>query len=143
MQKQITDKRPRVHQFTAHNTVEFALDSYLINRILDINKPSGFKTFEAFKFTDEVADECARAIAYVVNSCTDFHISSFQAMQAIDDLMYIQKATYDPRHIKRMILHILIKFIYLQFGVLITFISSQEHLLKSTLSVTNFIYKFL
>lgn len=111
MQKKITEKRPRVHQFTAHNTVEFALDSYLINRMLNINKPSGFKTFEAFNFTDEVADECARAIAYVVNSCTDFHISSFQAMQAIDDLMYIQKATYDPRHIKRMILHPLEKVV--------------------------------
>ncbi|WP_178668893.1 zinc dependent phospholipase C family protein [uncultured Eubacterium sp.] len=105
MQKQITDKHPRVHHFTAHNTVEFALDSYLINRMLDINKPTGFKTFEAFDFTDEVADECARAIAYVVNSCTDFRISSFQARQAVDDLMYIQKVTYDPRHIKRMILH--------------------------------------
>ena len=32
-------------------------------------------------------------------------------MQAIDDLMYIQKATYDPRHIKRMILHPLEKML--------------------------------
>ena len=100
-QKQITDGNSKMNSFTAHCIVEFAMDSYLLYKHLSINKPTCFNTYNTLNFSDNTLQSCSKIIAYAVNNSTNKNITVHQASQAIKDIKYIQKLTFDPTGNKR------------------------------------------
>ncbi len=98
MQYRFKELYPDINAFSAHNTVEFALDSYLLFNRLGTQNPASFDTFKTLNYTDLTRKHSAKIIAYFVSNSTKKFVSTFDAEQAIDDLKYIQKATFDPHN---------------------------------------------
>lgn len=105
-QKHITDKKKKTNSFTAHSIVELAMDSYLLNKHLLVENPTNFNTYSTLNFSDCTLHSCAEIIAYTVNNSTDKNITVKQAEQAVKDIRYIQKITFDPTGNKRKLVSI-------------------------------------
>lgn len=96
MQYRFKELYPDIHTFTAHNMAEFALDSYLLFKKLGVQNPASFDTSKTLNYTDLTRTHCAKIISFFVSNSTENFVSQFDAKQAIDDLKYIQKVTFDP-----------------------------------------------
>lgn len=95
-QNLIQEKNPKSNSFTAHSIVEFAMDSYLLNKHLYVDKPTLFNTYNTLNYNKITLNACGKIIAYTVNNSTNKNITQKQAEQAIKDIKYIQKLTFDP-----------------------------------------------
>lgn len=98
MQYRFKELYPDVHIFTSHNMAEFALDSYLLFKRMGVQNPALFDTAKTLNFTDLTRRHCAKIIGFFVSNSTKKFVSRFDAEQAIDDLRYIQKVTFDPNN---------------------------------------------
>ncbi|MCC8074178.1 MAG: zinc dependent phospholipase C family protein [Clostridiales bacterium] len=89
---------------TAHNTVEFSMDLYLLNKRLNIENPVSFDTSKTLRASDAVKAEIGRLMAYTVPKTINKNPSQKQIETALDDTKKIQKLTLDPIGIKRLII---------------------------------------
>lgn len=106
MQYRFEELYPDIHHFTAHNMAEFGIDSYLLFKRLGIENPALFDTSKTLNYTDRTRTHCAKIISYLVSNATGAFVDCAKAEQAIDDLKYIQKVTFDPDNKKRNVLKV-------------------------------------
>lgn len=94
IQDEITKRHKGENPHSAHNTVEFALDSLLIKEKLKIDNPLSFNTAETLNFTVYEKQQVAK----VIESCgktISSKMTSNEIETAIDDLKYAQEMMYN------------------------------------------------
>lgn len=101
-QNQITDKHRWTNPHNAHNIIEFSMDSYLLNKRMNIAKPEKFNTAETVSSNNAVISEIAELLNYVVPKTIHKNITVSQGITALRDLKTVQKICYDPKGIKRI-----------------------------------------
>ena len=104
LQNKITQASPKTNPHTAHNEIEFSLDSYLLNRRMGIKHPYAFDTAATFLKSEKGLDEIGRLLTRTVAEATDMSITPFQAIQAARDTKAVQSACLDASGIKRRII---------------------------------------
>lgn len=103
LQNKITSMHSLTNPHTAHNIVEFALDSYLLSTRMGINNPVHFNTAETLTEDFTVIEEISKLLEYVVPKVTGVQITKKQAQTALRDEKYIQKITFDRSGAKRAV----------------------------------------
>ncbi|MGN1201828.1 MAG: zinc dependent phospholipase C family protein, partial [Eubacterium sp.] len=91
LQNKITDKHKLTNPHSAHNTVEFSLDSYLLNKRLGIKCPEKFSTAETISDNAEIISEIGRLLEYVIPKTIGKSITALQGETALRDIKYVQK----------------------------------------------------
>lgn len=107
LENKITEKNRLTNPHTAHNIVEFSMDSYLLNKRMGIKNPEKFDTAQTLGGSDDVIREIGKLLSYTVGKVTQTKITPHQAETALRDLKYIQKLTLDKYGVKRFFLTIL------------------------------------
>lgn len=104
LQNEITKKYKLTNPHTAHNIVEFSMDSYLLYKRMDIREPLKFDTAKTLNSNKSETAEIGRLLEYVVSKTLNSNITDAQAETALQDIKYIQKLIFDPKGIKRILL---------------------------------------
>lgn len=106
LQNKITDVHKLTNPHTAHNTIEFSIDSYLLNKRFGIKEPVKFNTAEIITDDKNVIEEVGRLLEYIVPKTIGKEISAKQGETAITDIKYIQNLTLDSKGCKKKILSV-------------------------------------
>lgn len=104
LQNRITEKHKFTNPHTAHNIIEFSMDSYLLNKRMNIEKPEKFNTSETVSSNMEVINEIAKLLNYSISKTINRNITVSQGITALNDLKTVQKICYDPKGIKRILI---------------------------------------
>jgi hypothetical protein len=107
LQDEITNHHKLTNHHTAHNRIEFSIDSYLLNKRLKIEKPELFNTSNTINCDNDTATEIGKLLSYVVEKTINKEITVNQVKTAISDMKYIQKISRDPTGIKHIFITIL------------------------------------
>lgn len=95
LQDKMVKKYPHLNSHTAHNTIEFSMDTYLLTKRLKIENAHLFETEKTIIFSEAELDELGKMISYVTSKVTNKKVTPSDAKTAIKDLKYIQKLTTD------------------------------------------------
>lgn len=106
LQNKITEESPLTNPHTAHNTIEFSMDSYLLNKRYGIAEPALFDTACTVCEDEKVLKEIGELYQYVVPRVLDIQIDENTAATAIKDMKRVQSATFDATGIKRKFFYI-------------------------------------
>lgn len=107
LQDKITSEKPLTNSHTAHNLIEFSMDSYLLNKRLGVEKPVCFDTASTLSDSDEIASEIGRLYEYIIPRVLGKRVTQKDVKTALRDTKTIQKTTHDERGIKRFLISIL------------------------------------
>lgn len=107
LQNEITRAHRLTNPHTAHNTIEFSLDSFLLYKHLGIDEPFKFDTASTITNDKTVIAETGRLLEYVVPKTIGKQISAKQGETAIRDTKHIQSLTLDKKGYKRNLLSVL------------------------------------
>lgn len=102
LQNEITDRHRFTNPHSAHNTIEFSLDSYMLSKRLGIKCPSAFNTAETVSSDERVTAEIGRLLEYIIPKTIGKQITAKQGELALRDMKYIQELTRDPKGIKHL-----------------------------------------
>lgn len=105
LQNKIVEKNPLTNPHTAHNTVEFSMDTYLLNKRYGIAEPALFDTACTVCEDEKVLAEIGRLYNYVVPRVLGIEIDESTAATAIKDMKRVQSATFDATGLKRKFLN--------------------------------------
>ncbi len=100
-QNELTSKNVLMNPHSAHNTVELALDSLMLSKHMNIQRPRLFRTDEVFRFTESEKRECARELAYISG------VKPKQAETAFEDMKHAQTLLLDESGAKVKIIFLL------------------------------------
>lgn len=103
LQNRLTENKLIANEHTAHNVIEFAMDSYLLKKRLGIPEPHKFRTSGIINLNEADKEEIASLLRFVIKDVLIQDIGT-QAVTAIDDTEYIQKITFDPHRIKNAVI---------------------------------------
>lgn len=103
-QEKIINHSPLTNPHTAHNTVEFAMDSYLLNKRLNIKNPVLFNTAQTLAENEDVFEEIANIYCFIVPEIIGEKIKKEQVITALKDLKTVQKTVLDRYGIKKAII---------------------------------------
>lgn len=104
-QNKITDEKPLTNPHTAHNTIEFSMDTYLLNKRYGIAEPALFDTACTVCEDEKVLAEIGKLYAYVVPRVLDIEMDEITAATAVKDMKRVQAATFDATGLKRKFLY--------------------------------------
>lgn len=104
LENKITKTNPLANPHSVHNTIEFSMDSFMLNKRLGINKPYLFNMSETFNENPVVADEIAKLYTAVLSQLYGYNASEKQIITAIKDTKYFQQITLDKTGIKKAVL---------------------------------------
>ncbi len=104
LQNEITKSHRIINHHTAHNTIEFSLDCYLLNKRLGIKEPVKFDTSSTITNDINVIAETGKLLECVVPKTIGKSMTSKQGETAVFDTKYIQNLTLDKKGYKRNIL---------------------------------------
>lgn len=90
-QEKIQAKNPKAHHSTIHNRIEASLDSYLLSIRLGIDNPTEFDAYKTITLKDEIVEEIAHLLAFVVPRVTEETVTETQVAEAIHDIHKDQK----------------------------------------------------
>lgn len=107
LQDRITRKSRFANPHTAHNTVEFSADAFMLNIRLGTEKPYLFDTASAFGADGNIAEETGRLWQYVLPAVTGMKISAAQGKRAVEDTARVQKFLLDRHGIKKAVIRVL------------------------------------
>lgn len=105
IQDKMTNEQPLTNPHTAHNLIEFSMDTYLLNKRYGISEPALFDTACTVCEDEKTLEEIGRLYAYVVPRVLDIEISETAAATAVKDMKRVQSATFDATGIKRKFLY--------------------------------------
>lgn len=105
LQNRLTDDKLIANEHTAHNVIEFAMDSYLLKKRLGIPEPHKFSTSGIINLSKADRDEIASLLRFVIREVLMQDIGT-QAVTAIDDTEYVQKISFDPHRIKNAVISV-------------------------------------
>ncbi len=95
LQNKMVKKHPSLNHHSAHNTIEFSMDAFLLNKKLNIVSPHTFDTASTLELNGKSLDELGKMISFVTTKVTGKAVSPKDSIQAIKDLKYVQKLTSD------------------------------------------------
>lgn len=104
LQNKITGNHILKNPHTAHNTVEFSMDTYLLNKRLSVKEPAKFSTADTIKIDEQVIAEIGSMLEYVISKTIGKRMTLSQGKAALKDTKYVQKISYDPTGLKHYIL---------------------------------------
>lgn len=107
LQNKITKENRFANHHSVHNTIEFSMDLYLMNKRAGIENPRKFNTASTVSDDTEVIEEIGRLLEYVVPRTIDKNLSFEQAILTLRDTKYIQNILFDPKGYKHIFLSIL------------------------------------
>lgn len=107
LQDKMVKKYPHLNAHTAHNTIEFSMDTYLLTKRLKIENAHLFKTEGTIVFNEAELDEMGKMISYVTSKVTNKKVTPNDAKTAIKDLKYIQKLTTDSNGKKEKLVKVI------------------------------------
>lgn len=107
LQNKMTDEFKKLNSHTAHNIIEFSMDTYLLSKRMNIKKPHLFDTAGTLNFSNLELEELGKMISYITNAVTKSNITPNDAITAIKDIKYIQKLTTDKTGRKEKIVKII------------------------------------
>ena len=85
LQNKITEKNKKENPHSAHNTVEYSLDSLMISRYFNEQYPIEFDTAKLLEYSEDEKSRCAMAMAYISGA------SKSDVETAIDDMKNAQR----------------------------------------------------
>ena len=95
MQEKIKEKNHFIHKSSAHNKVEMAMDSFLLNKYCLISNPRSFRADKCLGSDPAVDREIGRVLEFVVPKVTGDRLSAEQAAAAVRDTRKMQKILTD------------------------------------------------
>lgn len=107
LQNKMTDEFKKLNSHTAHNIIEFSMDTYLLSKRMNIKRPHLFDTADTLNFSNLELEELGKMISYITNAVTKSNITPNDAITAIKDIKYIQKLTTDKTGRKEKIVKII------------------------------------
>lgn len=102
-QEKILAQNKHLHKSSAHNRIEMAMDTYLLNKHMNCSDPFDFDS--AATITDDISviEEISHLLSFVVPRVTGRHIKEKEAAQAILDTRKMQKILRDRSGILRAV----------------------------------------
>lgn len=107
LQDKMVKANPKLNAHTAHNTIEFSMDTYLLTKRLKIENAHLFETAGTLIFNEEELDETGKMISFVASGVTGKKVTAQSAETAIKDIKYIQKLTTDKSGKKEKLIKII------------------------------------
>lgn len=107
LQNKITRQNRLTNPHSAHNTVEFSMDSYLLSKRFGIKEPEKFNTADTIKMNENTTKEIGRLLEYAVHKTIGKNMTAKQGETALTDTKLIQKICLDSGGHKRFILSFL------------------------------------
>ncbi len=104
LQNKIVEKIPGTNPHTAHNTIEFAMDSLLLNQRMGIKNPLSFHMGRTISSNTEVISEIGRLYEYIIGAVLNKNIQRQQIETALRDTKSVQNMLYDHKRIKRALI---------------------------------------
>ena len=92
-QDKMLKSNPLTNPHTAHNTIEMAMDSYLLSKRFTVQEPALFDTSCTVTDDETVLAEAGRLYSYVINRVLGNNISEKDGATAIRDMKKIQELT--------------------------------------------------
>lgn len=86
-----------------HNQIEFALDAYMLNKRIGVMEPDKFDTGKTVGTSQDVIKEIASLLKYLLQNVIDKSITQAQGETALRDMRNVQRVTFDPTGIKKII----------------------------------------
>ena len=111
LQNKTVEKFPKTNPHSAHNTIEFSMDTFLLNKRLNVELPFAFDTASTLDLNDKSLTELGKMISFVTTKVTGKAVSPSDCVTAIKDLKYIQKLTTDVNGKKEKLAGTVDKFI--------------------------------
>ena len=93
----ITETNKHIHPLAAHNQVEHAVDTYLLNKRKGIYPPSLFSPEETLTTDETELDEIGSVMQFVVKKCFNKDIAFSEARRAATDTANLQKVLSDKK----------------------------------------------
>lgn len=104
LQDKIVNQVPGTNPHTAHNKIELAMDSMMLNNHLGISNPLSFHMDKTIGNSKSVFREIGRLYEFVINKVLKYTVSSSQIETALKDFKYVQHILFDKTQIKRIII---------------------------------------
>lgn len=95
LQNRLTDKHPKLNPNSAHNMIEFALDSVLLQRKAGIESPRGFDASQTFNFTQTEKHEIGKMLEAASAAFAPPQITARDAEFAIEDTKNAERLLTD------------------------------------------------
>lgn len=90
IQEKMVQKNERMHPSTAHNTIEMAMDTYMLNKHLGYDNPFDFNGSDCLTNDIATLDEISNLMAFVMPRVTEYSLSDMDGEQAILDTKRVQ-----------------------------------------------------
>ena len=94
-QDAITAENKKIHPLAAHNVVEHAMDTYLLEKRAGIYPPSDFDPLATFSFDEAAHEEIAHLLSYVISHLFNQEIPESEIIRAITDTAKLQNTLSD------------------------------------------------
>ncbi len=95
LQNKMVERKIFSNPHSAHNTIEFSMDAFLLNKKLNISLPHTFDTASTLELNDKSLNELGKMISFVTTKVTGKSVSPNDCIQAVKDLEYVQRLTSD------------------------------------------------
>ncbi len=95
LQDEMTRENKKIHPLAAHNTIEHAVDTYLLNKQKNAYPPSLFCPEETFTDKESELKEIARLMHFVLLRCFGQDVPQKEIIKAITDTASLQATLSD------------------------------------------------
>ncbi|MBE6720295.1 MAG: hypothetical protein E7571_06545 [Ruminococcaceae bacterium] len=106
-QNEMTAENKHIHPLAAHNTVEHAIDTYLLYNRCGIYPPSLFDSKATFSDSELAYNEIARIMNYTVNKACGRDVPQSEIIRAITDTANVQNILRDENGTATRVTHML------------------------------------
>lgn len=91
LQNKILENNKHIHKSSAHNRIEMAMDTYLLNKRMNISDTRSFDTAKTLDAPLEVIDEISHLLAFTIARVTTYSPKEKDIATAIADTKTMQK----------------------------------------------------
>lgn len=96
-----------IHSLAAHNRVEHALDTYLLNKRLHIYPPSDFDPRRTMRTSEAALEEVAHLLSFVTEQVVGKSVPEKEMARAVTDTMKVQNILSDRKGNATRLAHLL------------------------------------
>ncbi len=107
LQNRIIQKNKHIHKSSAHNRIEMAMDTYLLNKRMNIIDTRNFDSAKTFEIGSNVIDEIAHLLSFVISRVTTYSPSERDITRAIRDTRLMQKILQNKHGITELICRVI------------------------------------
>lgn len=95
MQEKMTNANKHIHNSSAHNKIEMALDSYMMYQKKGITNVKTFDTSKTIELTQNQKEEIGKLLSFVISKVLNKEVSKDQVVVAINDSTKFQQILRD------------------------------------------------